>query len=860
MAPGLPDPAPHPTVPAGTAETSTSPVAGPADPPRGLSGTNRSGPSLAASSPGRAPAARVEWSGPGAPAPLTVETVPVAPPRPLAGRDLPAEQPRGEWPTGTAPVRRTPLRAGGADDALGHIALPHEDLEDESARAASNGREPPPPPRVLAHGAPFERRVSVDGFLLAPDADPLLPSFLASVVRVPAAAAADARLTGLGWTETLTLERGLGSTRWAVAARWAPPALSARPAALGLGGPVVADGPEGAAVSAPRGAWRAAGLLGGPLARGRLGSVLSLEATGLGLPAPEPGLAAGGRSRQTLTLATTWLPSPDDHLLMLVLAGRRTESPDCFRCTESAARVDRALALFGGLSWTHAFTPGTTLELRLSTEHRGDSAGARAEAAGTSHLDLSSWITDGGPGALGPDLAASALEAARTRVQLGGSMHAALGPQQLEGGLLAMAETRGRALSIPGGVRFLDRGGRCGEGQPSGCAFRLEMSPDQVQARGWSLGAYVQDTLQLGDLTLRGGVRLDLAQAASEDLSTGLRLGLGPRLALAWNVAGEGRQWLLLHAGRSHDSELQSVVTRASQPPQRLVSWIDGAFDGCAQPGPTCVRLGGPATVVPGGLPHADEVALGWRGRLWHGIEGGVEARWRRTAQLWTEEELGLLTDERGRWTSLDGQWQSRRRVAADGRAWRRALRLGVWATARTGPVRLSATWSVTQVSGTATGPFDGWLADTRTAALAEGPLPEDQRHRVWLSLALHLHPAVELGARLRYASGAPLWETFAVPGSAGLRTVLAPRGEGVLRAEVVALRDPDLFAADAWIRFRLGALLPAGTPRLDLILEAAQVAGGNTPVHLSASSSRLGAVLRREPPFQLVVGLRAGD
>jgi hypothetical protein len=143
---------------------------------------------------------------------------------------------------------------------------------------------------------------------------------------------------------------------------------------------------------------------------------------------------------------------------------------------------------------------------------------------------------------------------------------------------------------------------------------------------------------------------------------------------------------------------------------------------------------------------------------------------------------------------------------------------------------------------------------------MASGPLPDDQRHRLRLSLALLLHPAVELGARLRYASGGPLWETFSVPDSAGLRTVRGERGSGVLGARLVALRDPDVLAADAWIRVHVGALLPGGAPRLDLTLEAAQVAGGNTPVHLSASASRLGSVLRREPPFQVVLGLRAGD
>jgi len=130
----------------------------------------------------------------------------------------------------------------------------------------------------------------------------------------------------------------------------------------------------------------------------------------------------------------------------------------------------------------------------------------------------------------------------------------------------------------------------------------------------------------------------------------------------------------------------------------------------------------------------------------------------------------------------------------------------------------------------------------------------------VTLTLALFPHPAVELGARLRYATGAPLWETFGVPGSAGLRTVRGTRGTGELSSVPVALRDPDAFTADAWLRLRVGTLLPDALPRLDLTLEASRVAGGNTPVHLSASAARLGAVLRREPPLQLVFAVRAGD
>ena len=741
-------------------------------------------------------------------------------------------------------TRPMPSRAEPVEDRRGGIALPEA---------------PPPLPRALIHPPPFEHALSVDGFVLRPEPGPLVPPFLALGSRAWSPAAADVRLSGLGWTEVLTLEPGLVAPRWAVSGRWAPPALSARPAPVGVAGAAVADGPEGMAVSAPRGAWRASGLLGGPLVQGRVAAVLSFEASGLGLPAVEPGLAAGGRSWQALALTATWRPTGDDRLGLLLLAGRRTESPDCFRCTDAAARMDRTLAALAGVSWTHAFG-ATLLDLRFSTEHRVASAEGLGPPAGPSHLDLSTWITDGAPGALGPEQPASASEASHTRARLTAALSSRLGLQWLTAGIEARLETGRTELSVPEQVRFIDRGGPCTDAETGGCAFRVTVDPARAETRGWTLGTYLEDALQLGDVGLRAGVRLDLADAGAGDLSTGARLGVGPRFGLAWNVAGEGRHWVLLHAGRSHDLALAGVVARAVTPVQRLSEWSNGEFAPCGSSGPSCIRLGGPATLAPGGLPHADEVGLGWRGRLGRGLEGGLEAHWRHTADLWAEQETGLSTDERGRWISADGRWQSRRVVSADARAWRQTLGLGIWARARAGPVRVSAVWAVARVWGTAAGPFDPWLLDPRTAGLATGPLPEDQRHRASVALAFFVHSTVEVGARLRYASGAPLWETYAVPSSAGLRTVLATRGTGVLGGGAVALRDPDVLTADAWVRLRLGTIFPGGTPRIDLTLEAAQVAGGNAPVHLSASSSRLGSVLRREPPFQLVLGLRAGE
>src|SRR5262249_14122907 len=146
--------------------------------------------------------------------------------------------------TGVAPRDRAPrIGPGGsawtAPSSPDPASTAAEEDDPDAARLAPG---PPPLPWSLLQPLHFERELSVDGFPLSSRSSAPLPSSLAVASRAWLPAAADARLSGLGWTETLTLEHCLRALRWAVAGRWAPPALSARPAPVGLAGPVVADG------------------------------------------------------------------------------------------------------------------------------------------------------------------------------------------------------------------------------------------------------------------------------------------------------------------------------------------------------------------------------------------------------------------------------------------------------------------------------------------------------------------------------------------------------------------------------------------------------------------------------------------
>lgn len=718
--------------------------------------------------------------------------------------------------------------------------------------------------RELTIGPSFEHAHRLDGFELLPGPEPLLPPFLGVASRSFGTAAADARVGGLGWTDRLDLSFDRAAGRWAIDARWAPAFLSAAPATVGLAGAIVADGPEAAGVAAPRSAWRAGGTLGGPLAGGRLGLALSFDAEDLVRPPVEKGLATGRFNRQTLALSGELGAGADDSVQLTLVARRQRDSPACFRCTEAAARKDTVLGGLLGLRWRHRWGEGSALELRTGLEHRREAADALRPGEALSHLDLTTWKTDGAPGALGLDSPESTLASGRTRFSLGASATLQLGAQTLQLGLEGTFDRDARSAWVPGGLRFLDRGGPCTDGSGMGCAFRLQLERQDLDASAWTLAGYAQDEAMLAPgLRLRAGVRLELGQGGAENSGTGLRLGIGPRLALAWDLGTQGRQWLVAHAGRSHDARLLDVAEHATSPSERLATWDGqaGRFAGCTAPSPACPWRGGAASIAAGALPHVDEASLGWHGQFFPAAQLGAEATWRHTANLWAEQEVNLVTDSDGSWLApVDGTWHSRRVVAADPRAWHRTLSMAAWLRAHPGPLELTAAWRLARTDGTAAAPFDDWLLDPRFAPLVRGSLPDDHRHLLLLGVRFAPHVAVELGARLRYQTGAPLWETFSVRDSDGRRMVLTPRGQGLLGDRTVALRDPDVATVDVQLRVRLGRVLSLGFPRLDLVLDAVHAAGGNAPSHLSASAARLGAVLRREAPFHLALGFRAGN
>jgi hypothetical protein len=341
-------------------------------------------------------------------------------------------------------------------------------------------------------------------------------------------------------------------------------------------------------------------------------------------------------------------------------------------------------------------------------------------------------------------------------------------------------------------------------------------------------------------------------------------LGFGPRAAVSWDVAGDGRHLLLAHLGRAQDVGDLSLAWRAgAQPLQRtaLFDGVGGTFADCSVPGSRCLWSGGQGGTVWGTLraPRLDELQLGYRLLASRAVRTGVDLTLRRVDDLWEEQEENRLRDAGGGITAgADGTFRSVRRVGSLGRARQRLEAVDAWVQVHPGPLDARVGYTLAWSSGTAAASFDDLLRDVPRAALASGSLPDDRRHVVQASAEVELLPGVFLGGRLRYATGTPLWQTVAVSSEPGARVPLTPRGTAMgSGGRLLALRNPDTLRLDLEARVDLPIALAFGGPEVELAALVVNALGAEAPTLLSATPGHVGSVLARQAPRHAELRLR---
>jgi len=752
---------------------------------------------------------------------------------------------------GAAPAQEAvPEDDAGEASVLQAPGLPTANLEPPAVglfgRAHLGGLREPLAVRV--DGTPAGRAVAQWADLPVPEA---------AVIRVePRAGAGDVEEPGFRPTlrvETLRADAALTAR---AEVRWAPAFLATAPSAA-PGAPAAVEGTPDAPPPDP--AWRAlrASLaLGGPVVPGAFAAAGSAQLARRAHRPLDPRSFPSNDGTELGTLRLTLGALPATRLTLgLVLAHERRE-PLCRRCDTAAA--SRYEATDATLSLALEQLLGRmSLLLQASAGLAWSDIQPVQPSLAPSHTDLSTGWTSEAPGRIAPELPWSVLA---TREQRGGAHLRLSGGDVALGwkvGVQLSLERARREGSVPGGARFLDDGPGCTPVPTGGCLARLEVLPGAGTAESFRVGTYAQLTwTPLPALSLWLGLRIDAGRLALPDGPSAWLTGIGPRVALAWEVAGSGRHVLVVHAGRAHEVGDLGLAFRAGvQPLQRLVLFDEpgGSFADCSAPGPRCLWSGGPGGTMWGHLEASqlDEVAVGYRAVLSPGVRAGIGATMFWVDGLWQEEERNRLRDGAGALAgSIDGTFRSVRQVGTAPAGWQRHQAVDAWLLAHPGSFDARLGYTLSWTAGSASQPFDDFLRDVPRPALAQGFLPSDRRHLLQAAVEVETLSGLFLGARLRYATGTPLWQTVALASDPGTRVPLTPRGtaagSGGGRA---AVRNPDSVRLDVEVRANLSVVLGFGAPEVELAALVVNALNTETPTLLSSTPGHVGAVLARQAP-----------
>jgi len=731
------------------------------------------------------------------------------------------------------------------------------------------GRGPPPlglfgragliagaPLAVRVDGAPAGRSIARWGDLPAPEA---------AVVRVePRAGAGDAEQPGFRPTLLVDTLRADSALTAQAEVRWAPAFLAAAPAA-NPGGPAAV---ESALDAPPNPAWRAlraSVALGGPLVAEAVALAGAAQVARRGHRPLEPGSAPGADGREEGTLRLTIGRLPGTRVTLGLAFGHDRREPLCRRCDAASASAEDGSEARAALALEQPLGHQTSLLVQASGALGWSDLSAAGPPPGASHTDLSTGWTSGAPGRVSADVPWSALSTRQRRGEVALRLTGGDGALSWKTGAQVALERAVRQGSIPGGVRFLDLGGPCTEGRSEGCLARLEVAPGRDVGASLRLGAFAQVAFRpVPPLTVWLGLRLEAGRLTVPGGPSPWLAGAGPRVTLAWDAAGDGRHLLLLHAGRAHEVGDAALALRAGVQPLQRLGLFDApgrSFPECATPGARCLFTGGPAGTRWGTLaaPRLDEVGAGYRAALAPGLRAGLDASLAWVDGLWQEQEVNRLRDGAGGLAgSADGTFRSIRQVGSAPSGLQRHQTVDAWLLAHPGRLDARVGYTLAWSSGTASQPFDDQLRDALRPGLASGFLPSDRRHLLQGALEVEAVRGLFLGARLRYATGTPLWQTAAIPSDPGTRVAVTSRGTAVGPGGArVALRNPDAVRLDVEARCDLSAALGLPSPEVELGLLLVNALDSQSPTVLSASPGHVGTVLARQAPRHAELRLR---
>ena len=237
------------------------------------------------------------------------------------------------------------------------------------------------------------------------------------------------------------------------------------------------------------------------------------------------------------------------------------------------------------------------------------------------------------------------------------------GTHDIKIGIQASADSNNVTKETPGGYTYQDRkpgakleDGLCDPDNPAtwdACYRRTEVPSVDTTQTGYQAGLYIQDRwwTPLEWLHVMPGIRLDYGTTyASGGEQVTSFLGFGPRLGLAFDITGDGRNVISAYYGRHTEPMNLRAAQRLDESRVQTVStW---QWDSNAMAFNTLVsKSGGEGnfSVDPNAkMPHSDEITLVARRALSPSLTASAEYTYKKISNRWATVEINRIWDPTG--------------------------------------------------------------------------------------------------------------------------------------------------------------------------------------------------------------------
>ncbi len=592
----------------------------------------------------------------------------------------------------------------------------------------------------------------------------------------------------------------------------------------------------------------------------------------------------------------TWQATPNDRISLAFNYDHNTIDNvigNSAVTLDAEQKIDRG-GFFLIANYDHQFTDTLLLQVQAGVTQKEVDQGGEKSTGLVSHTDSTQRVTQFAAGSISSDNPGNFLNESKQRFQFDPTLTWKLGAHHLKGGVQLSAQRSVQLQGVTTTQRYNDRSGVCDPTNAATFAFCNQhvdfynsdgqLAPQRSFGAVTSMGLFLQDRWELNRyFTVMGGMRFDQGWLSGNGGARVATLtGYGPRLGATWDLMGDRKTIVTAHYGRSNDVGNILVAQHANPAlTQVTATFGNGTFPNCQlnvqMAG--CQQTGGNRSIERSAPPSVDEVAVGIKREIFDSSVIGLDFTYRRYSNMWADEETNRIYDPTGARVVgyANGSAQSILVAHTTKQAWREYKGVDVWVQATPGKFDILASYTLSFATGTVDDYFSGLLLNPRYTKFYEGNVSDDRRHTFKASVAYRTSFGLDLGLRVQFYTGTPMWETFPNPTPGETQRVIrSPRGTGYPNDTTTGtpnlndptqwseLRNPDQLTIDLQVRYNVGQLFELKQTRIELIGLVVNALNSTTPTALTdaytpGATNRFGTAVSRVAPLQgeLIVRVR---